>query len=77
MILLKIMQKRHQEYLHASIDVHNRRLITEFLKDGIKGIEKLQSHCVNMAFSDKIRYNKNFQQVTHKFSTLQIPLIHV
>ena len=52
--------------LHANIDVHSRRLISEFPIDGIKCIEKLKSHCANMTFSDKIRYDRTFQQVTHK-----------
>ena len=39
--------------LHANIDVHRRRSISEFPKDGIKCIDKLQSHCANMTFSDK------------------------
>ena len=46
--------------------VHSRRLIAELLKDGIKFIEKLQPHCANMTFSDKSRYDRTFQQVTHK-----------
>ena len=49
MILVRIMLKRPPDYiLHANIDVHSRRLIAEFSKDGIKCIEKLQSHCGNM-----------------------------
>ena len=52
--------------LHENIDVHSRRLIAEFPKDGIKCIDKLQSHCANMTFSDKSRYDSNFKQVTHK-----------
>ena len=52
--------------LHANIDVHSRRLIAEFPKYGIKCIEKLQSHCANMIFSEKSRYDSTFQQVTHK-----------
>ena len=52
--------------LSANSDVHSRRLIAEFPKDGIKFIEKLQSHCANMAFADKSRYDRTFQQVTHK-----------
>ena len=52
--------------LHANIDVHSRRLISKFSKDGIKCIEKLQSHCANMTFADKSRYDRTFQQVTHK-----------
>ena len=52
--------------LHANIDVHSRRLIAEFPRDEIKCIEKLQSHCANMTFADKSRYDRTFQQVTHK-----------
>ena len=52
--------------MHASIDVHSRRLIAEFPKDGIKCIENFQSHCANMTFADKSRYDRTFQQVKHK-----------
>ena len=52
--------------MHAKIDVHSRRLIAEFLKGEVKCIEKLQSHCANMTFSDKSRYDRTFHQVTHK-----------
>ena len=52
--------------LHENIDVHRRRLISEFPKDGIKCIGKLQSHFANMTFADKSRYDRTFQQVTHK-----------
>ena len=52
--------------MHANVDVHSRRLIAEFLGDGIKCIEKLQSHCANMTFPDKSRYDRIFQQVIHK-----------
>ena len=53
-MLLKIMQKRLPgNLLHENIDVHSRILIAEFPKDGIKCIDKLQSHCANMTFSDK------------------------
>ena len=50
----------------ANIDVHSRRLIAEFPKYGIKCIEKLQSHCANMTFAYKSRYDRTFQQVTQK-----------
>ena len=40
--------------LHASIDVHSRRLISEFPRYGVKCISKLQSHCANMTFSEKL-----------------------
>ena len=52
--------------LHAKIDVHSRRLFSEFTIDGIKCIGKLQSHFANMAFADESRYDRTFQQVTHK-----------
>ena len=52
--------------LHANSCVHSRRLIDEFPEDGIKCMEKLQSHCANMTFADKSRYDRTFQQVTHK-----------
>ena len=52
--------------MHSNSDVHRRRLIAEFPKDGITCLEKLQSHCANMTFADKSRYDRTFQQVTHK-----------
>ena len=59
-------EKAAKNLLHANIDVHRRIFIAEFPKDGIKCIEKLQSHCANMTFADKSRYERTFQQVTHK-----------
>ena len=59
-------KKTIRNLLHANIDVHIRKLISDFPKDGIKCIEKLQSHCAEMTFSDKSRYDRNFQPVTHK-----------
>ena len=59
-------KKAIRNLLHANIDVHSRRLIAESPKYGIKCIEKLQSHCANMNFADKSRYDRTFQQVTHK-----------
>ena len=47
-------------------DLHSRRLIAEFPKDGIKYLEKFQSHYANMTFVDKSRYDRTFQQVTYK-----------
>ena len=52
--------------LHANSCVHSRRLIAEFPEDGIKCIQNLQSHCANMTFADKSRYDRTFQQVTHE-----------
>ena len=51
---------------HANSCVHSRRSIAEFPEDGIKCMEKLQSHCANMTFADKSRYDRTFQQVTNK-----------
>ena len=59
-------EKSIRNLLRANIDVHSRRFIAESPKDGIKCIEKLQSHCANMTFADKSRYDRAFQQVTHK-----------
>ena len=67
MILLKILQKRLSEiFLHANIDVHRRILIDEFPIDGIKCMGKLNLYSANMTFSDKSRYDRTFQQVTHR-----------
>ena len=52
--------------LHANSCVHSRRLIAEFPTDGIKCLETFQSHCANVTFADKSRYDRTFQQVTHK-----------
>ena len=52
--------------LHANSCVHRRRFIAELSDDGIKCIQKLQSHCANMTFADKSRYYRTFQQVTYK-----------
>ena len=59
-------KKAIKNLLHANIYAHSRRLISEFPKDEVKCIEKLQSHCASMTFSDKSRYDRTFQQVTHK-----------
>ena len=60
---------------YANIDVHIRRLIAELPKYGIKCIGKLQSHCANMTFADKSRYDRTFQQVTHKGGGYEINYI--
>ena len=52
--------------LQANIDVYSIILISEFPGYGIKFIETFQSYCANMTFTDKSRYNRIFQQVTHK-----------
>ena len=52
--------------IHANSCPHSRRLIAGFPDDGIKCIQKFQSHCANMTFADKSRFDRIFQQVTHK-----------
>ena len=59
-------KKATRKFLHTNIDVHSRRFISEFPKDGIKCIDKLQSHCANMTFADKRRYDRTLQQMTQK-----------
>ena len=64
-------RKAIRNLLHENIYVHIRILIAELPMDGIKCIEKLQSHCATMTFADKSRYDRNFQQVAQKESNLQ------
>ena len=59
-------KKAIRSLLHENIDVHSRRLIAEFTKNGIKCIEKLQSHWADITFAYESRYDRIFQQVTHK-----------
>ena len=59
-------KKSIRNILHANIDVHSRIFIAVFPMDGIKCIENFQSHCANMTFSEKIRYDRTFQQVAQK-----------
>ena len=41
-------------------------MTAEYPTDGIKCLEKLQSHCAKMTVAGKSRYDRTFQQVTHK-----------
>ena len=59
-------KKAIRNILHKNIDVHSRRFIYELPMHGIRCIEKLQTHYADMIFSDKSRYDRTFQQVTHK-----------
>ena len=40
------------------IVVFTQKIIAEFPDDGIRCMEKLQSHCANMTFADKSRYDR-------------------
>ena len=59
-------KKDIRNILYKNIYVHSRRLISEFPADRINFIEKFQSHFANVTFYDKSRYDRIFQQVTHK-----------
>ena len=63
--------------MHSNIDLHSRIFIAEFPMDEIKWIEKLQSHCADMNFSEKSRYDISFQQVTHKVGGSAINYIKI
>ena len=63
---MKFCKDSIRNLLNENIYVHRRRLIAGFPVDGIKCIKKLQSHCANMTFADKSRYDRIFQKVTHK-----------
>ena len=46
-MLLRIMQKKAiRNLLRANIDVHSRRLVAKFPKDGVKCVEHFKSRCV-------------------------------
>ena len=64
-IIENYAKKAIRNLLHENIYVQIRILISEFPKYGITCIEKLQSHCANVTFNDKSRYDRTFQQVTH------------
>ena len=48
------VKKATRNLQHANIDVHSRRLIVGFPVDGVKLISKIQSHCADMTFSQKV-----------------------
>ena len=58
-------------FFHANIDVNRRRLIAELPKDGIKCIDKLQSHCANMTFADKVDMTGPFNKSHIKEGNMQ------
>ena len=60
------MKKAIRNIFHYNIDVHRRMLIAELPGYRVKCISKLHSHCANMNFADKSRYDNFFQQATYK-----------
>ena len=59
----------YKEMLKNPIKVNN--------EDGIKCIEKLQSHFANMTFADKSRYDRTFQQRHTKCQQVQNLQYHI
>ena len=52
--------------MYANIAAHGIILIAKFTGDRLKCIANLQSHCANMHFADKSRYERIFKPVTYK-----------
>ena len=59
-------------HIQRSKIIHRRIFNAELPKDGIKCIEKLQSHCENMNFAKQSIDDRIFQQVTNKRGESQI-----
>ena len=53
-------KKAIRKLFPENIDVHSIILISEFRKYGNKCLEKLKSHCANITFADKSRYDRTF-----------------
>ena len=64
-------KKAIRNIVHANIDVHSRRIISEFPLYGMKYIEKLQSHCANMTFAGNSRHDRTFNKSHIKEGNLQ------
>ena len=65
-------KKAIRNILHENIDVQSRRFISELLKDGIKCIERLQSHCANMTFAEKVDMTGPFKKSHIKEGNLKL-----
>ena len=63
--------------MRANIDAHSRIYIAEFPGDGVRFISKLHPDCANMDSADKSRYDRIFQQVTHKVGESTINYIKI
>ena len=70
-------KKSIRNILHANIDVHIRILISEFPKDGIKCIDKLQSHCASMTFAEKVDMTGLFNKLHIKEGDLQLIILKI
>ena len=64
-------KKAIRNIFHTNINVHSRRLISEFPIDGRKCIEKLQSHFANMNFLTKVYMAGHFNRSHIKEWNLQ------
>ena len=61
--------------LYEYIDTYSQRLIDEYPGYGLQAIKRLQYQCKNTTFSEKIIYNRMFQQVIHKWGESEINYI--
>ena len=57
-------KKAIRNLLHASIDVHSIRLISEFPGYVVKYISKIESHCAIMNFAERV-YFEDFSRKLH------------
>ena len=57
--------------------MHSRIFIDDYPGYGVKCIKKVQSHCANMTFSEKSRYDRIFQKVRHKEGELSMNYIKI
>ena len=64
-------KKAVRDLLHENFAVQSIRLISEFPKDGIKCIEKMQSHCENMTLLTKVDMTGLFNKSHIKEGNLQ------
>ena len=62
----RIWKKSIRKILLANTNVHIWILIANFPRYEVNFFEKLQSYCANINFAEKSRYDRIFQQVTHK-----------
>ena len=71
------VKKEGRNLSHANIDVNSRKLITEFLVDGVKCTSNIQNYCSNMNFSENSRYDGMFKQVTNKGGKFKMKYIKI
>ena len=61
--------------MHANIHVHRRIFISDFPGDGVNGIAKIQSHCTNTTFGEKVGMTGFFNKSHIKEGSLQLIIL--